>query len=203
MKRGISFAILLGLFALGALAGLYFTSGATRYPGPQIYGTVLNPPRALADFSLTDHRGNIFDRNSLQGDWTLMFFGYTHCPDICPTTLQTLAQARRIAGADHAPRIVFVSVDPERDSAEKLATYIAYFDPSLIGVSGERARLDTFTRDLGILHMKGEPKADGGYLVDHSASIFLFNPKGELRALFSAPHDAARLADDLKTLRRM
>lgn len=203
MKRGFTLAILLGLFALGALAGLYFTSGALRSLPQPIYGTVLEPPKPLADFTLADQRGAAFDRKSLKGRWTLMFFGYTHCPDICPTTLHTLVQVVRKLGAEHAPGIVFVSVDPERDSAEKLTAYLAYFDSAIVGVTGARAALDAFTRDLGILHRKGEPKPDGGYLVDHSASVLLFNPQGELRALFSAPHDTDRIAGDYKAVVKM
>lgn len=203
MKRSLSLAILAGIFALGALAGLYFTSGGKRAPVPQIYGTVLDPPRAIAEFSLNDQRGKAFDRKSLEGAWTLMFFGYTHCPDICPTTLQTLVQVKRRLGEERAPRIVFVSVDPERDTGDKLAAYLSYFDSAIIGLGGERAQLEAFTRDLGILHLKGETRPDGGYLVDHTASVLLFNPQGELRALLSAPHDAARIADEILMIGKM
>jgi protein SCO1/2 len=203
MKRGISLAILTGLFALGALAGIYFTSGGMRTPASAIYGTVLDPPRGIADFSLLDQHGKAFDRNALQGNWTMMFFGYAHCPDVCPTTLQTLVQVKRRLGDAWAPRIVFVSVDPERDTPDKLAAYLGYFDPAIIGLVGERAKLEAFTRDLGIMHMKGETRPDGGYLVDHTASVLLLDPRAELRALFSAPHDAARIADEFLQIRKM
>lgn len=164
-----------------------------------INATVLEPPGRIADFDLRAHTGTPFTQDSLKGGWTFMFFGYTHCPDICPTTMATLARMDEIIDGQDAAvdrQVVFVSVDPERDSVEKLAQYVPYFDPTYIGVTGDREDIDRFTRTLGILHVRSGEAGSDGYLVNHSSSILLFNPEGELRALFSAvPHEAADLAE--------
>jgi protein SCO1/2 len=169
-------------------------------------GTALPAPRPLTPFTLTDHRGQPFDLTRFRGAWTLLFFGYTHCPDICPTTLATLnSVAKKIAdaGPQRVPvRVVFVSVDPQRDTVQRLAEYVPYFNKDFLGVTGTPAQLDAFTAQLNILHMRGsETAADGGYTVDHTASILLIDPEARFSAIFSAPHVATTLAKDFLSLR--
>ena len=163
--------------------------------------------RAIPEFTLTDHDGQPFDRSRLTGHWTLMFFGYTHCPDICPMTLAVLAATMQELGklpAAERPaelQVVFVSVDPERDSPEQLKTYTHYFNPNFLGVTGPEAQINALTGALGILHAKvPDPNNPGGYLVDHSASILVVNPRAELEAVLGAPHSAPVIAADLSTL---
>jgi protein SCO1/2 len=161
-------------------------------------GTRLSPPRELAAFSLVSHRGEPFGPEALTGHWTLMFFGFTHCPGVCPTTLATLVDVRkRVAELDaaEAPQIVLVSVDPERDTPATMAAYVARFDPSVIGVTGPGAAIDKFAESIGVAHQK-VPMSGGDYMVDHSAFILLLDPKGRQAAVFSPPHNAERLAAD-------
>ena len=164
-----------------------------------IDATVLEPPGQTEEFSLVAHTGTPFTNDSLKDKWTFMFFGYTHCPDICPATMGVLTQMDKLLAERHPKverQVVFVSVDPERDTMEKLGQYVPFFDPTYIGVTGARADIDRFTRRLGILHVRAGEGGDD-YLVNHSSSILLFDPDGALRALFSGlPHDPADLADN-------
>lgn len=161
--------------------------------------------KPLPAFELTDEAGNVFDNSRLAGRWSFLFFGYTHCPDICPTTLSTLDQAMQSLaeqGFAANTQVVFVSVDPKRDTPAKLKDYVDYFNPKFVGVSGGRYALNRLTRGLGILHTRvPNPDHEGAYLMDHSASILLISPQGELVALFSAPHKADWLALDFHELR--
>ncbi len=168
-------------------------------------GTALPAPRPLAPFTLTDDHGRTFDLARLKGAWTLLFFGYTHCPDVCPTTLATLnSVVKRVAaaGSQREPlHVVFVSVDPARDTVQRLAEYVPYFNKDFLGVTGTPAQIDAFTAQLHILHMRGETTADGGYTVDHTASLLLIDPEARFNAVFSAPHVASTLAKEFLTLR--
>ena len=202
------------VLALSALLLGLWTAYRLTAPGPAAdtrtvatrNATVIPSPRALKSFSLSDHNGKPFSNAELQGHWTFIFFGYTHCPDVCPTTLAILNRAAHLLeqdSPDHGPRFVFVSVDPERDSQERLAGYVPYFNKSFLGVTGEQPALQELTGQLGVLYRKveNEPTAPA-YLMDHSASIVLTNPQGGLHALFGAPHDAESIAHDFQAIRR-
>ena len=196
-NRLLLVAVLVTALGAGLAIGVWIRGSPVSLE--DINATVLEPPAALDEFELTAHTGTPFSLESLKGKWTFMFFGYTHCPDICPTTLSTLVKMDLLI-AEQDPQsdsqVVFVSVDPERDTVEKLSQYIPHFDPSYIGVTGNRAEINRFTRRLGILHVRAGEEGSEDYLVNHSSSILLFNPDGSLRALFSGvPHDPADLAD--------
>ena len=122
-----------------------------------------------------------------------MFFGYTHCPDICPTTLAMLRKVEHdLAGHTSTPRQhVLVSVDPARDTLDHLARYVSAFGPPFVGVTGSDGELSKLARQVGAVYLRGEPDDDGSYLVDHTASIMLIDPRGRLVALFGMPHDPA------------
>ena len=199
IKRLSLVLILLLALGVGLLAGLWVQRGGVTIE--DIKATVLEPPNSIGNFELVTHHGTPFTLDSLKGKWSLLFFGYTNCPDVCPTTLQTLTQVDKQIGEnttdDHQMQVVFVSVDPERDSPERLAQYVPYFDQSFIGVTGKQTEINRLTQQLGILHMRVESDDDQNYLVDHSSSILLFNPNGELRALFSVPHKAKDIAEDV------
>ena len=157
--------------------------------------------RALPEFELLDHRRQKLTRASLEGHWSLMFFGYTHCPDICPISLQTLAEMMRAIDdpevAD-ALQVYFVSVDPERDPPEVLSEYVSYFDPGFNGATASLEQLTPLTRSLGIAHgLRNKADAGAAYDVDHSAAIVLINPQAEYAGLFGAPHDASAMARDM------
>ncbi len=200
----LSVLIIIALL-LGIAANLFLTSttnDATKVIPIQLSsGTLISNPRPLLDFSLQDHAGKAFTQESIKGRWHLLTFGYTHCPDICPTTLAMLAQMDdQLSKHDPKPiiDIDFITIDPQRDTAETLANYMPYFNKTFIGVTGKTEELNKLTRQLGILYARVE--ADGSqldYLMDHSSSIILINPQGGFQAIFSAPHDAALMAEDL------
>lgn len=191
-------AILGALLVLGLQTGRVFRDPARSAP-PGL--TALEPPLALPDFRLHDQHGGPFDPARLRGAWTLVFFGYTQCPDICPTTLVVLRDLRRLAGGqERNVQYVFVSVDPERDNTRTLRDYAHYFDPELIAVTGRHTELMRLTRALGAYYEAGKAH-NGRYEVHHSAAIFVIDPEARLRALFSGPHDPAQLARGLARLK--
>jgi protein SCO1/2 len=161
--------------------------------------TVLPAPSDLPEFSLVDQNGATIGRDVFRDHWSLVFFGFTHCPDICPLTLQVLANARQQlaeAGQQPLPRIVLVSVDPERDTPEVMKRYVGYFGDDIVGITGELDEIRTLTNGLGIFFEKSRQDGDN-YSVDHSAVVILMNPQGQFQALFSAPHEAANFVHDL------
>ena len=157
--------------------------------------------RALPDFELIDQDNRKLTRDSLRGKWSLLFFGFTHCPDICPTTLQTLKQMmEQIDDPDVAAavQVIFVSVDPDRDTPAILRDYVTYFDPRFVGATATMEHLRQLTGPLGIAHQIRNRIGDSmDYDVDHSAAIVLVNPDAEFAGLFGAPQDAAAMARDM------
>jgi protein SCO1 len=166
-------------------------------------GTLLPQPKPLKPFALTDQDGRNLTGKALAGHWTFAAIGYTTCPDICPMTMATfVALARQIGGGGaEVPRFLFISVDPGRDTPERLAQYVRHFDPGFLGATGAEPDLQSLVRDLGALYARAEdPKSALGYTMDHSASIYLIDPQGRLAAIFSTPHDPAMMARDFATL---
>jgi len=164
--------------------------------------TVLPEPTPLPAFTLVDQRGETQTRTFFEGAWHLLFFGFTNCPDVCPTTLATLAtvtKTLREQGDTDVPGIVLVSVDPERDTPEKLAEYIAYFGADNAALTGTEAAVRELTEPLGIYFNK-VPLGDDDYTVDHSSVVLLVNPAGEFAALFSGPIEVSGLVHDLPLL---
>ena len=187
----------IAIIAIATGAWLSYQVMAPR-PLPQA-ATVLPVPGELPDFSLVDQSGSVIGRDVFEGHWNLAFFGFTHCPDICPLTLQVLADAKRqLADSGHSPlpRIVLVSVDPERDSPDLMNQYVAYFGDGNLGITGDLEELRKLTNGLGIYFEKSNID-DENYSVDHSAVVLVINPDGEFHALFGAPHEAANFVHDL------
>ncbi|MGH8496959.1 MAG: SCO family protein [Gammaproteobacteria bacterium] len=195
---------LLAIVALAVIAGALGAASAhwlraAREPK----ATVLDTPRPLPEFELVDHHGRPFERSDLDGRWSILFFGFTNCPDVCPVTLQTLAEASdRLDDLPDArrPRVVFVSVDPARDDASTLARYVTWFDPRFTGVTGELARLQALTDGLGVAVRYVREPAGVEYTVDHTAAVFLVDPEARLRAIFTSPHDASQFAQDYRLI---
>ncbi|HEY7752832.1 MAG TPA: SCO family protein [Steroidobacteraceae bacterium] len=163
-------------------------------------GTALEAPRPLAEFVLVDQRGHSLGRRDFEDRWSLVFTGFTHCPDLCPTTLAELADLRKQLPAE-ALQIVFVSVDPERDTPERIADYLAHFGRGLRGATGTAAQVEAFTGQLGLAHVRN-PGVAGDYAVDHSAALVLIDPEARVAGYFTPPHDARALAADLAGLVR-
>lgn len=170
---------------------------------PLVSGSLLPQPRPIADFALTGDDGRPFTRAGLLGRWTVVFVGYTHCPDVCPTTLSRLKAAKARLGADGARlAVLFVSVDPERDTPDHLGRYVRYFDKDFRAVTGPVDALTALGRQLGFVFVKN-PGAEGeGYGIDHSAELILLDPKARLAGYLTPPFQAETLAADLGTILR-
>ena len=166
--------------------------------------TVLSKPMAIPEFSLTDHQGNTFTQDSFRGHWNFLFFGYTHCPDVCPAALATLNQVDQLlkeASTATKPRTIFISVDPERDTVQRLTEYVSYFNPAFIGITGEEPQIQALTKPLGIGFWRvPEQKSEENYLIDHSATILLVNPDNQLQALISPPHRPETIVTDFQKI---
>jgi len=164
---------------------------------------VFDTPRALPPFNLVDHRGEPFDPARLTGHWTLVFFGFTHCPDICPTTMAFLARLMgQLEGLpEHEDtQVVMVTVDPARDDVAQLARYVPYFDPGFIGVTGEFMDIHRFATALNTPFRK-VPGQGEDYQVDHSANVVLINPRGDYHGFFKAPLDLAKMKLAYRSIR--
>ena len=150
-------------------------------------------PRIFKDFQLTDHSGKPFSLDNLRDRWTLMFFGFTYCPDICPTTMATINDLMAALDSDirDNTQVVLVSVDPARDTVEKLSQYVPYFNPDFIGVTGEFLQIKRLATQLNIAFNK--VTLGDSYTVDHSANVVLINPKGHYHGFFKSPVDTARM----------
>lgn len=203
--------MILSVTLMAATVGiaLAYIVSAQRAPAPSAL-LLLPEPRPIGAFELVDGAGRPFSPARLRGRWSLVFFGFTHCPDVCPSALYDLDLAsRRLtetdaetgAEAGSAHQVVFVSVDPERDTPERIAQYVAYFNPAFIGVSGAHEQLAALTAQLGIAYQVEEhPAGSERYDVVHSASVVLIDPRGRLRGAFPPPLDAAAIARDLALL---
>jgi protein SCO1/2 len=175
---------------------------ALRNGGEQamsLTATMLPAGNELPDFTLVDHAGMTVDRTVFAGQWDIVFFGFTNCPDICPATMTVLGQARRelaAEGREPLPRVVLVSVDPERDTPEAMARYIGYFGEDGLGLTGDIEEIRKLTGALGIFFQKAG-SGGGSYGVDHSTVVLVIDPRGRLKAIFSAPHRVEDLVHDL------
>lgn len=200
--------LLILIAALAAGLGLWTAQRALHGGAssqPQLAITLLLPePRTLPPFTLRSGADTALSSADLQGRWTLVFIGFTHCPDVCPTTLGEMAAAEKLWNValppEQRPRILYVSVDPERDSPEHTQQYARFFSPDAIGATGELPALEAFARSLGMVFMK-VPPAEGqdpaNYSIDHSTQITLLDPQGRFAGLIRPPHAPADLASDL------
>ncbi len=200
----INITALILIAAFAAAAGLwagnrYFTAPAA----PKLDSALLYPqPRALPDFHLNQANGQPLTLADWRGHWNIVYFGYTTCPDVCPTTLQTLKSAWSELGKrglQDKIRIDFISVDPERDSADVLGKYVGFFSPDFIAASGSDEELTRITRALGLVYSRTK-KDDGTIEVDHSGSAVIIDPQGRLAGIFRPPAVAQDVVNDMTTL---
>lgn len=169
-----------------------------------VQGSILSPPRKIAVPALIKDNGQVFTVDDLTGQWHLLFFGYTHCPDVCPTTMGVVAAAKKIAKENNQtfPGVIFISVDPERDKVEMIGEYVQYFDKDFIAVTGDKDLIKALTLQMSVVYMKmpAEDTAESGYLVDHSSALLLLNPEAKLVAFLNPPHVPATLLKDINTV---
>jgi protein SCO1/2 len=196
---------LLLLFAAGAGAAVWWlTAGRALRPAPELAtGTAFTPSRELPDFSLIDTHGRPFGNADLRGHWSIMFFGYTNCPDFCPTTLTMLASLENHLRAQHAavlPTVIFVSVDAKRDTPGQMARYVPYFDPGFVGLTArDQPTIESVARKLGV-GVIITPRPDGTYTVDHSGAVFVLDPRGRLAAILTGPFTTDALQGDFQRI---
>ena len=196
--------VLLLLMVASTAAGII----AARFLAPpvstDVEGLLWPNPKPLSAFTLQASDGETLNLDRLQGQWAFMFFGYTYCPDVCPGTLMHMAQVlQSLRESDDAKsvKMVFVSVDPARDTPDRLKDYVTYFDSEFIGATAEDSMLQPFTRDLGVLYVRHDADAEGRYEVDHSVQVLLIDPQGRLVAIFQPPHDVTELAQRFRSIR--
>ena len=197
--------------ALAAGLGLYtaqryFGPPATQQPNvrPEQLRSVrlINPARVLSPYRLAMSDGTVATPESLQGHWTVVFLGFTHCPDVCPTTLAELAKAQKTwetLPEAIRPRLLFVSVDPERDTPAKTGEYTRYFHPATLAATGDPPALEKFTQALGLVYAK-VPMDNGDYSMDHSATLVVLDPQGRQAGLIRPPLVWKDIATDLRLL---
>lgn len=164
---------------------------------------ILPTPKSLGEVDFIDHNGNAFTDDNLRGKWSVLFFAFTNCPDICPNTLHTMKLVKKDLeerGLWNAFQFVMVTVDPERDTPERLKKYVPYFDPEFIGLTRSEDYITEFAKNVGILFMKRPPSDDGSYDVDHSAGFILVNPNGQYAGFLGAPHTREIITQDLSKL---
>jgi len=196
--------VLLGVVAAGAWLSGYVPLMHQSEPR---FGFRLPQTTALPEFQLLDHNGDALTNDWFRERWTLVFFGYTHCPDICPATLQVLSTARRrMAAADPSailPDILFVSVDPERDSIDMLEQYVRHFGEVVSGATGSPGELRKLTRTLGIFFERQPATSENDsqdYNVAHSAHVVVIDQRGNYHAVFSPPHSVEAFVTDMPVL---
>lgn len=197
-------AALLGVWA--AMRFMPASAPAGGKPPAVRAATVLPNPRVLPAFELQSDRGTL-DADALKGHWTVVFLGFTHCPDICPTTLAQLAVAQKQWAAlpeGNRPRVLLVSADPERDTPELLGRYARGFHPESLAATAPLPQLEAFARSLSLVFMKvpGASGAATDYTIDHSAALVLLDPQARMAGVIQPPFEVQALADDLALLAR-
>lgn len=201
--KSIGLAALVAIVAIAA-GMLLSRAMLDRSSGPTLAkATLIDPARPLPPMAFVDQQGQPFGVEQLRGHWSILFFGFTHCPDVCPTTLALLSQVeKKLADlpTEQRPHIVLVSVDAQRDTPERLAAYVKSFSPTFTGITaGEQKAVEEFALKMGVPVAISELRG-GNYTVDHSAAIFVIDPSGALRALSSTPHNVPIIAEDYRSI---
>ncbi|MHB1947483.1 MAG: SCO family protein [Gammaproteobacteria bacterium] len=172
----------------------------------KVNGVILPEGKAVSEFQLTDNTGKTFTKANLQGHWTLLFFGFTNCAMVCPTTMAALNDMYKALQQqlpdNKLPQVVLVSVDPDRDTVERLNEYVTSFNPHFIGTRTDAEKTEALKKQFHIAAVKlqADGKGKDHYTVNHTAEILVINPKGELQAYLSYPHTADQLVKDYKSL---
>jgi protein SCO1/2 len=208
-RESLHFSIMVTTVALlAALAGVWladidraYDSRATLLPDQVM--TLFSDPKPLTAFALTDDGNRVFDLKSLNGKWSFLFFGFTNCPDVCPTTLAVLARVREYIVKNMAQaediQFVFVSVDPNRDTSARLAEYVGYFDSRFLGVTGDKAQISNLTGQLNATY-KITITPGENYPVYHTPGVFLLDRQARYHAVFTPPHDAGAISKRFQVL---
>ena len=192
------------LLGIAIVIGLGAVIGIQALASPYTYqGSLIDPPAPAQDFALRDQFDEPFRLSEQRGEVVLLFFGYTHCPDVCPVTLSEYRQVSDLLG-EQADRVnfVFVTVDPERDTRSALQDYLDNFNTPIIGLTGERVELEPVWSAFGVFQEKVDVGSASGYLVDHTARVYAINPQGELQLTFPFGTSSEAIAQDVAHLLR-
>ncbi|NND00139.1 MAG: copper chaperone PCu(A)C [Gammaproteobacteria bacterium] len=206
MLKSKNTILTIALVAITALAIGVFTQQMDHQAAdlPKLEKAIILPAgKPLSGIDFLDHNGQVFSGEDFKGFWSILFFGFTNCPDVCPATMHTLKQVKEtVSGANRWGnyQVVMVSVDPERDSPRRLSDYVPFFDREFIGLTGALETTEEFARQLGILFVKHETNENGSYDVDHGTALILLNPQSEMVGVIPAPHDAGSISRDLISL---
>lgn len=190
------------LFGFAIIAGLAAVLAYQELDQSYTFkGSIIEPPLPAEDFTLYDQQNEPFRLRDQRGEVVLIFFGYTHCPDVCPLTLADFKQIKAELGAE-AGRVnfVFITVDPERDTPERLAEHIANFDPAIVGLTGDRTELEAVWNAYGVYAAKAEAGSASGYLVDHTARVYAIDANGDLRMTYAFGTESEAIAQDVAHL---
>lgn len=198
MKKSTGlFSILLGAVLLIITAFIVLRHGNL----PEIEtGTLLAQPKTVPQFEFIDHRGETITRRDLTGQWSLLFTGFTSCPDICPATINVLNELdKKLRARDTELRTILLSIDPERDTPKVLTQYFELFNSSATGITGSLSGIEQFCNEIGMsfIHIPGTA---GRYTVEHSGALVLIDPRGRISGYFRPPFDTDRMAGDLQTI---
>jgi protein SCO1/2 len=190
---------------VSVLGLVVFLAACTREPEPlqlpdHFEGVIVESPAVeLPDFELINQNGEAVDKSMFKGKWSMVFFGYMNCPDVCPTSLTVFQQMKQ---HDIPPtEFVFATVDPGRDTPEKLKEFLEYFDKSFIGLTGKKSEIDKFTDPLGVIYSYEGDTSKGDYIVNHFAAMYIIDPKARMRAYILPPHQLDRVMEAYTLIR--
>jgi protein SCO1/2 len=190
------------ILAILALVGGYYAGNMFKQETPPpVLASVLQPPKEIRPFELTGGDGEKFTLEDFKGHWTLVYFGYTYCPDICPTTLTDIARVyNRLADEPEITenlKTLLISVDPNRDTPKRLQEYVTFFRDDYLAATGDKEAIDQVAKDFSAFYKIHDPDENGNYPVDHSSIVSLVNPDGKIRAIFISVAEAEQVASDL------
>lgn len=197
--------IIVAAFALiaGVLLSQFLSQKNTPLKPPGIQGAIFPVAKTIDNFTLTNQMGNQVNLDLFRHNWSLVFVGYTHCPDICPTTMAVMSEVTGYMKEENIepPQIIFLSIDPERDTAELLKDYVTYFNPDFTGLTGQKTEIDRLTRQLNAVYQKAPGLSgkitDDDYLMDHSSALMLMNPDAKLQSVLTAPHTPGTIIESI------
>jgi protein SCO1/2 len=203
-KANIKYAVVLIVAGLGLI--FFGLSAVDQEPEKlklpeDLKGVIIDsPPTLLPDFKLVTNDNHTFTKDDLQGKWTLMFAGYTHCPDVCPTSLRVLDKVSNERGLPDNTQFVFMSVDPGRDTPQVMDDFVSYFNEGIIGLTGDKSVIDTIAEPLGIIYDYEGDVASGDYIVNHFAAVYILDPQGRERAYILPPHNVDKVSRSFKLI---